>query len=188
MKLKLTQASRLIVPIACAAFLLIVVLQTPCVAQVGEGISPSVISFGNVQRGGTYERSFAVFNLGNSSMDTNITVNSTGMRATPQTTTIAGLSNTTIKLDYTVPGNASEGTHNTTVIVSSSIPSNFGGAGAQILPQVSGNVSWTVVNGTAPVAQASTAANDWPIIGAVIALVAAGVVVVVAVYMLNRRR
>ena len=159
---------------------------------VGLGVSPSVTNLGVIGRGGSATAQIKVYNLGNDSIlytatpqgniTNTVTVNN-------PSGTINGKSNATLQLTATVPGDASPGMVNGTLLVNATTgSSSTAKASVQLLPALEARVNYTVGNYSAPPPQAQPSnGTNWELIGSVIGLVVLAAVIVVAVYMLKRR-
>ena len=167
-----------------AVFLsLVLAISIPAVSgQVGIGVSPSVLNMGAIAMNGTAQQTMRIYDTSNNTA-INYTVaprNVSGVSISPNQGSIQPKSNVSVLV--TVTADTQQGIHQGWLIVNTTARSS---SQVEILPALAPRIQFIVANYSAP-PQPSNGTN-WELIGSVIGLVATGVVIVAAVYMLKRR-
>lgn len=166
-----------------ALFILISAISSFAVSgQVGIGVSPSVLNMGAIAMNGTAQQTMRIYDTSNNTA-INYTVaprNVSGVSISPNQGSIQPKSNVSVLV--TVTADTQQGIHQGWLIVNTTARSS---SQVEILPALAPRIQFIVANYSAP-PQPSNGTN-WELIGSVIGLVATGVVIVAAVYMLKRR-
>ena len=166
-----------------ALFILISAISSFAVSgQVGIGVSPSVLNMGAIAMNGTAQQTMRIYDTSNNTA-INYTVaprNVSGVSISPNQGSIQPKSNVSVLV--TVTADTQQGIHQGWLIVNTTARSS---SQVEILPALAPRIQFIVANDSAPPHPSN--GTNWELIGSVIGLVATGVVIVAAVYMLKRR-
>jgi hypothetical protein len=180
----------------CAIFLFILIAtsaavsaQTRTSVPTTSSVPTTPLDFGIIGRGGSENANVTIVNIATNNSTvrfsitfTNVTNASGQLTATPSRGEIGPKSNMTVAVRLDVPGNATEGNYNASMVINESTVPRAGG-NATILPAVVKHLTYTI-QGNAP-AEAAQSGVDVPLVAAVLGI--ATLAAIAAIYVIFKR-
>jgi hypothetical protein len=173
-----------------ATFLIILIATSTAVsAQTRTSVPTTPLDFGTIGRGGSENANVTIVNIATNNSTvrfsitfTNVTNASGQLTATPARGEIGPKSNMTVAVRLDVPGNATEGNYNSSMVINESTVPKAGGNETTLRPVVK-PVIYTI-QGNAP-AQPAQSGVDVPLVAGVLGI--ATLAAIAAIYVIFRR-